>query len=487
MPADSAPRFVLTAALAAGMIGLPASPAFAAPRSAPCYTGEVSSADRATAQQLKSRMTGKRLGAAVNGSHLSCARVIVDTVQARGLPQRAAVIAIATAIAESTLHNYTQAVDHDSLGLFQQRPSQGWGRPAQLTDPVFATNAFLNAMLRKYPGDRWMTGDIGAICQKVQVSAYPLAYTPEVDDAALIVNALWPQPAGTTTAPPPAAEEETPTGPYQKALHAGGAELGAMPGRHEVLTADWNGDGKTDLLAVKGTGTATGKTEVHIMDGASKFSRLSLSVATALGPTDETYEYAMGSHGDDKRPDLFVVRKSGTASGKTELRVLDGTSSFRQVAAETITGLPATDQRHRFAVIDGNLVVVQTEGTKSGKVELQIVDKASGYQKVSAVIVTKAPAGPDRDITVTDWNADGKPDLVLLHKSTTATGKTGVQVLDGASQFQKTLAEADTAPGVSTHLAVAVLDWNDDKRPDIMMLQTTGTASGRTELVILGG
>src|SRR6185503_4190717 len=50
---------------------------------------------------------------------------------------------------------------------------------------------FLNAMLRKYPGNSWMSGDIGAICQAVQVSAYPDAYRPEVHDAQLLANALW--------------------------------------------------------------------------------------------------------------------------------------------------------------------------------------------------------------------------------------------------------------------------------------------------------
>ncbi|WP_198171251.1 FG-GAP repeat domain-containing protein, partial [Actinoplanes awajinensis] len=160
-------------------------------------------------------MNGPRLGRQIGGSQVCCARVIVATTKGRGLHPRAAVIAVTTAITESTLHNYTEAVDHDSLGLFQQRPSQGWGTPAQLTDPVYATNAFLSAMLRKYPNNSWMTGDIGAICQRVQVSAVPDAYAKEAHDAQLLVNALW-APSGSTL-----------TG----------------------ASADINGDGHVDLLA----------------------------------------------------------------------------------------------------------------------------------------------------------------------------------------------------------------------------------------------
>jgi hypothetical protein len=167
-------------------------------------------------------MNGPRMGKSVNAYNVSCARIITATSKGRGLDKRAAVIAVTTAITESTLHNYTEAGDHDSLGLFQQRPSQGWGTPAQLIDPVYATNAFLNAMLRKFPNNAWMSGDIGAICQKVQVSAVPDAYAKEVHDAQLLVDALWS--AGTTpsTDPPSGASE---------------------------VKSDFNGDGLEDVAA----------------------------------------------------------------------------------------------------------------------------------------------------------------------------------------------------------------------------------------------
>ncbi|MDG4825043.1 VCBS repeat-containing protein [Asanoa sp. WMMD1127] len=159
-----------------------------------CVTGGATAADDAIADQVRPQMNGPRLGKAVNAYNVSCARIITETARGRGLAKRAAVIAVTTAIAESTLHNYTQAVDHDSLGLFQQRPSMGWGTPSQLTDPVYATNAFLNAMVRKYPNNSWMSGDIGQICQKVQVSAYPDAYAKEAHDAQLLVDQLWDKP-----------------------------------------------------------------------------------------------------------------------------------------------------------------------------------------------------------------------------------------------------------------------------------------------------
>src|SRR6185369_4273754 len=66
-----------------------------------------------------------------------------------GVPRRGWVIAVATAIQESGLRNLGHlgaANDHDSLGLFQQRPSQRWGTPAQVSDPVYAATAFYRAL-----------------------------------------------------------------------------------------------------------------------------------------------------------------------------------------------------------------------------------------------------------------------------------------------------------------------------------------------------
>ncbi|SNS94764.1 hypothetical protein SAMN06264365_13025 [Actinoplanes regularis] len=201
----SIPRTAVVGVLA-GLLLTAAGPAYAAtgPADGPaplpllasiayaqCTSGGATSADTTIANQLRAQMNGSRLGQSLNAYNVSCARAITATVAGRGLDKRAAVIAITTAITESSLHNYTEAVDYDSLGLFQQRPSQGWGTPAQLTDPVYATNAFLNAMFRKYPNNSWMSGDIGAICQRIQVSAYPDAYRLEVHDAQLLANALW--------------------------------------------------------------------------------------------------------------------------------------------------------------------------------------------------------------------------------------------------------------------------------------------------------
>jgi hypothetical protein len=104
----------------------------------------------------------------------------------RGMPARAASIALATAFQESKLYNLDFG-DRDSVGLFQQRPSQGWGTAKQLQDPVYATNAFYDA-LAEVEGSQTM--EITEAAQQVQRSAYPEAYADHERDGRVLASAL---------------------------------------------------------------------------------------------------------------------------------------------------------------------------------------------------------------------------------------------------------------------------------------------------------
>lgn len=108
------------------------------------------------------------------------ASLITAVAVQRGLPPRAASIALATAMQESKLRNigHGDTAGPDSRGLFQQRPSQGWGTEDQVMDPHYAVNAFYDALV-KIPG--YETLDITDAAQRVQRSAYPRAYAQHED------------------------------------------------------------------------------------------------------------------------------------------------------------------------------------------------------------------------------------------------------------------------------------------------------------------
>jgi hypothetical protein len=103
-----------------------------------------------------------------------------------GFSDHAVTVALAAALLESQLHNLTYG-DRDSVGLFQQRPSQGWGSRSQLLTPRYAATAFFGG-LQKVPG--WSTLAVTDAAQQVQRSAAPDAYARWENEARTLAEVL---------------------------------------------------------------------------------------------------------------------------------------------------------------------------------------------------------------------------------------------------------------------------------------------------------
>ncbi|WP_406178888.1 heavy metal transporter [Streptomyces canus] len=178
----------------------------------------------------------------------------------RGLPERAVAIALATALQESGLRNI-QHGDRDSLGLFQQRPSQGWGSPREILDPTYAAGEFYKHLV-KVRGYQDLPLTVAA--QRVQRSGYPQAYAKHEPDATLLAAALTGTSAATLTCDgrqdPAQAAQATATGPDavrsalvrdfgRDALETTAAEVGAKATPSPTPAP---GDGRTVTLPVRG-------------------------------------------------------------------------------------------------------------------------------------------------------------------------------------------------------------------------------------------
>ncbi|WP_430786691.1 peptidase M23 [Actinoplanes sp. G11-F43] len=120
------------------------------------------------------------------------ARIIVEIGAERRIPVHGQVVAVATALQESTLRNL-RGGDRDSIGLFQQRPSQGWGTPKQLSDPAYQTGKFYDKLVKI---KNWEKMRLTDAAQAVQISAFPEAYAKHTKTATRLVTALSPSPAG---------------------------------------------------------------------------------------------------------------------------------------------------------------------------------------------------------------------------------------------------------------------------------------------------
>lgn len=141
---------------------------------------------RFTPEQCEVLIPGSEEPTTLSQEQARNASIIVAASLERGLSEQAAVIAIATAYQESALRNLDYG-DRDSLGLFQQRPSYGWGTEEEIMDPWYSSNRFYEELVKF---DNWETTDVNDIAQKVQRSGHPEAYRKHEAKARAVAGAL---------------------------------------------------------------------------------------------------------------------------------------------------------------------------------------------------------------------------------------------------------------------------------------------------------
>ncbi|UPZ29128.1 heavy metal transporter [Streptomyces sp. LRE541] len=181
----------------------------------------------------------------------------------RGMPERAVTIALATALQESALRNLGHG-DRDSLGLFQQRPSQGWGTEREILDPAYAAGEFY-AHLDKVPDYADLPLTVAA--QRVQRSGFPEAYAKHEPDATLLAAALTGRAAATLTCegrpdPRPGGPESVRTalvrdfgrGAFQEAGAAVAASPSADPSVGPSSTSSWPSTPSVPSASVSASG-----------------------------------------------------------------------------------------------------------------------------------------------------------------------------------------------------------------------------------------
>lgn len=191
------------------------------------------------------------------------AATITAVGTARKLPDRAVTIALATALQESALRNLDHG-DKDSLGLFQQRPSWGWGTPEEIMDPAYAAGEFYDHLV-KVPDYQELPLTVAA--QRVQRSGFPDAYAKHEPDAELLAAALTGRSAATLTCDgrPGATQEKGPDAVRaalvrdfgHDVLRPAGAEAGAGSASPRRAAGS---DERTVTLPVTG-GTGSGSAE----------------------------------------------------------------------------------------------------------------------------------------------------------------------------------------------------------------------------------
>ena len=247
---------------------------------------------------------------------------------ARGMPERAVTIALATALQESGLRNI-QHGDRDSLGLFQQRPSQGWGTKKQIMDPTYAAGVFYEH-LAKVTGYSRLPLTVAA--QRVQRSGYPQAYAKHEPDATLLAAALTGRAAATLTCDGRPGADPTGGADSVRAalvrdfgrdvLQEAGAEVGAgaatSPSPSPTGASD---DGRTVTVPVP-TGTTAGTT---LRQRGWELAHWAVANSSALHIVRVSYAGRQWTAGNtDSEWRRATANKSGSVKPDAEVRIVTG-------------------------------------------------------------------------------------------------------------------------------------------------------------------
>ncbi|CAN9432905.1 unnamed protein product [Alternaria alternata] len=253
-----------------------------------------------------------------------------------------------------------------------------------------------------------------------------------------------------------------------------------------LMGNDSNETGKPDLCAVKRGGTNFQNLEVNLLYGAYNYQNFVLRIATpnfsllrenwtmeedlSAGPMD----FFLADWSGDGTLDLVMIKKFFTSTQSTEVRIFSGADKCQKILFEGGTKLEETDETWAFGMGDGTTEVYILEGDDNFKT-VKLHTQTALHETDSKW-----------DFVVADWNGDGKPDLVAVKKSETATKCTEVHVLSGASSFQEFSLRAET-PLFKSHglFEFAVADWTRNGKPDLIAFKKKRTATNNTEVHVM--
>lgn len=345
-----------------------------------------------------------------NGDQLSYAQLITSVVASRGLPEQAAIVAIAAARQESALGQagMNTALDHDSLGLFQQRPSAGWGTPAQVKDPTYATNTFLDHLTR-IAG--WAAMPVTQAAQQVQGSAFPGAYAHWETLARGLAAKFWSS-AGAPAAPPPTPGAPAPA-PQPVAALAPGAQ--PCPGNGGDGTPAPGSAGTAGGATAGGAVPGGGTTATAAAGAAPTDPQQAGVVATALAQLGKPYQW--GGTG----PAAFDCSGLTLTAWRAA-----GVSLPRTTAAQAGFGAPVTSTA---ALQPGDLIFIAgSDGTAAAPGHVGL------YVGGGRLVHAPQQSEPVQIVPVARWQSQ----IVTMRRPTTAHPDAPTTAVNAADPTQAT-------------------------------------------------
>ena len=263
----------------------------------------------------------------------------------------------------------------------------------------------------------------------------------------------------------------------------------------EFHSADFNGDGYSDLFAIKKKDTGTNRTEVHVLDGKNRFQSFLLQTGTALEPSDGVFSFAVGDYNRDGTLDLYAIKMKDTDSKRTEVHVLDGKTGFRTFLLHAAVPIEISYDIFHFELGDYNadgypdIFAIKMRKTASNRTEIHVLDGKSNFQK----FLLQIPSCLENShgifsFALGDYDKDGKIDIYAIKRSHTGSNSTEVHILNSSNNYRDFLLHSKTQlEEAHDNFAFLVGDYNHDGADDLYAIKIRGTESHRTEVHVLKG
>lgn len=279
--------------------------------------------------------------------------------------------------------------------------------------------------------------------------------------------------------------------PYQTRIFEAGTTFGA-PEVHGTWALDpFVGTSPPDLTYIKTSATGTGTVEVHVASGSSRYeTRIQETGTTFFEEENGTWQLA--DFDGDGKLDLIYIKTSNTGTGYVEIHVASGSSTYQTRILETATTF-VEENNGQWQLIDFNgdgkldLVYIKNQNTGTGYVEVHVASGASNFQTRIQEVPTTFIEENNGVWRLVNYQHSGHLDLAYIKDQNTGTNKVEVHIASGASTYQTRVQEVPTTFGEETDGAWQLIDWNADGILDLVFIKTSNTGTGDVEVHVASG
>mgnify|MGYP000843907989 CR=1 FL=1 len=244
--------------------------------------------------------------------------------------------------------------------------------------------------------------------------------------------------------------------------------------------------GKTEVHIASGNSNY----QTRVLDVATTFDQE--TNGTWLTAYNSVFPGMPGLPNISSYPDLIFIKTANTPSGKTEVHIASGVSKYQTRILETETTFDCEDNGiwtmgdyTGAGILD--LVFIKTKNTPSGKVEVHVASGASHYKTRILETATTFNCENDGTWTLTDWYGSGIPDLVYIKNKNTPSGNVEVHIASGASKYQSRVLECATVFKNENDGVWLMRSFRYNGIQDLVFIKTANTPNNHVEIHVASG